>query len=161
MDDLMGIRWSKLLINCSFSGISAALGCTFGEILENEKAFKYAQYIARECIRVSEVQGYKMVPMAHGKDFKALMDFETEEDRPATARIYHELWGSVKSGKASMLQDLEKGLRSEIDAINGVLSKAGRRFGVPTPVNDRVVKIVKAIEKNRFKPCIENLRMFE
>lgn len=129
-EDLMGIRWSKLLINCSFSGISAALGCTFGEILENEKAFKYAQYIARECIRVSEVQGYEMVPMAEGKDFKALMDFETEADRPATAWIYHELWGSVKSGKSSMLQDLEKGLRSEIDAINGLLSRTGRMFEV-------------------------------
>ncbi|MBN1625087.1 MAG: 2-dehydropantoate 2-reductase [Deltaproteobacteria bacterium] len=161
IDNLMGIRWSKLLINCSFSGICAALGCTFGEILENEKAFKYAQYIARECIRVSEVQGYEMVPMADGKNFKALMDFEREEDRPATARIYHELWGSVKSGKASMLQDLEKGRRSEIDAINGLLSRTGRRFGVPTPVNDRVVKIVKAIEKKRLNPCIENLEIFK
>ncbi len=160
MDNLMGIRWSKLLINCSFSGMSAALGCTFGEILENEKAFKYAQYIARECIRVTEGQGYEMVPMAYGKSFKSLMDFNTEEGRHSTAWIYHELWGSVKSGKASMLQDLEKGLKSEIEAINGVLSKTGRRLGIPTPVNDKVVEIVKAIEKNSFKPGIENLNMF-
>jgi len=160
IDNLMGIRWSKLLINCSFSGMSAALGCTFGEILENKKALKCAQYIAKECIHVTEAQGYEMVPMAQGKSFKALMDFNTEEDRHSTAWIYHELWGSVKSGKASMLQDLEKGLKSEIDAINGVLSKTGKRLGIPTPVNDIVVEIVNAIEKNMLKPCIENLSMF-
>jgi len=160
MDDLMGIRWSKLLINCSFSGMSAALGCTFGEILENERAFKYVQYIARECIRVTEAQGYEMVPMAYGKSFKSLMDFNTEEDRHSTAWIYHELWGSVKSGKASMLRDLELGIKSEIEYINGILSKTGRKFGISTPANDRVVEIVKGIEKGLFTPCIENLNMF-
>lgn len=161
MDNLMGTRWSKLLVNCSFSGMSAALGCTFGDILENEKALKCAQYIARECIRVTEAQGYEMIPMAHGKSFKSLMDFKTEDDRPVTAWIYHELWGSAKSGKASMLQDLEKGLKSEIDAINGILSKMGRRFGIATPVNDKVIEVVKGIEKKLLKPCIENLKMFE
>jgi 2-dehydropantoate 2-reductase len=160
IDNLMGIRWSKLLVNCSFSGMSAALGCTFGEILENEKAFKCAQYIARECIRVTEAQGYEMVPMAHGKTFKTLMDFETDEERLNTAGIYRELWGAARSAKASMLQDLEMGRESEIDAINGMLSKKGREFGIPTPVNDKVVEIVKGIEDGRYKPSLDNLTMF-
>jgi 2-dehydropantoate 2-reductase len=160
MENLMAIRWGKLLVNCSFSGMSAALGCTFGVILENEKALKCAQYIARECIRVTEVQGYEMVPMAHGKSFKALMDFNTDEERIKTAGIYHELWGATASGKASMLQDLEAGRRTEIDAINGILCKKGRAFGIPTPVNDRVVEIVKGIEAGRYKPVMANLDMF-
>ena len=160
IDNLMGIRWSKLLINCSFSGMSAALGCTFGEILENEKALKCAQYIARECIRVTEVQGYEMVPMAHGKTFKTLMDFQTDEERLNTVGIYRELWGAARSAKASMLQDLEMGRQSEIDAINGLLSQKGREFGVPTPVNDTVVEIVKGIEDGQYKPAIDNLSMF-
>lgn len=160
IDNLMGIRWSKLLVNCSFSGMSAALGCTFGEILENEKAFKCAQYIARECIRVTEAQGYEMVPMAHGKTFKTLMDFETDEERLNTVGIYRELWGAARSAKASMLQDLEMGRKSEIDAINGILSKKGREFGIPTPVNDKVVKVVKGIEDGRYTQSFDNLSMF-
>jgi 2-dehydropantoate 2-reductase len=160
MENLMAIRWSKLLVNCSFSGMSAALGCTFGEILRNEKALKCAQYIARECIRVTEAQGYEMVPMAHGKSFKALMDFNTEEERIKTSGIYHELWGATASGKASMLQDLEAGRKTEIDAINGILSETGRRLGIPTPVSDKVVEIVKGIETGRFKPDMKNLDMF-
>ena len=42
--NLTGIRWSKLLVNSSFSGMSAALGCTFGEILDHPEAFRCAQY---------------------------------------------------------------------------------------------------------------------
>jgi 2-dehydropantoate 2-reductase len=156
-DNLMGIRWSKLLVNCSFSGLSAALGCTFGDILENEKALKCAQYIVRECIRVTDAQGIEMAPMAHGKNFKALMDFNTEEERLKTSWIYHELWGAAKSGKASMLQDLEKGRKCEIDAINGVLSKMGRKFGVPTPVNDNVIVLVKGKEKGLFNLHLEDM----
>ena len=44
----------------------------------------------------------------------------------------------------SMLQDLRKGKKCEIDAINGVVCQFGRKYGVPTPVNDRIVEIVKA-----------------
>jgi len=110
--DLTGIRWSKLLVNASFSGMSAALGCSFGEILENERAFVCAQHIARECIRVAGAQGIELAQIWSGIDFKALMDFDTEEERLATSRIYRELWGAVRSGKASMLQDVENGEHS-------------------------------------------------
>lgn len=157
IDNLMGIRWSKLLVNCSFSGVSAALGCTFGDILDNEHALRCAQHISRECMRVTDAQGIEMVPMAHGKTFKALMDFNTEGERLSTSWIYHELWGAARSGKASMLQDIEMGRKCEIDAINGILSKMGRKVGVLTPVNDKVVEVVKGIENKILRPCIENL----
>ena len=160
VDNLMGIRWSKLLVNCAFSGMSAALGCTFGQILASEKALRCAQHIARECIRVSEAQGIQMVPLSPGEDFKALMDFDSEEERAATSWIYHELWGAASSGKASMLQDLENGRKSEIEFINGLLSDTGREHGVPTPVSDTVVEIVKGIQSGRYRPSMENLDLF-
>ncbi len=158
--NLAGIRWSKLLVNASFSGMSAALGCSFGEILENEKAFACAQYIARECIRAAEAQGIELAQIWPGIDFKELMDFDTEQERLATSGIYGELWGAVRCGKASMLQDLENGRKSEIDFINGLLSDTGRRYGIPTPVSDTVVRIVKSIEEGKNKPCLDNLDLF-
>ena len=88
------------------------------------------------------------------------MDFETDEERLATAGIYKELWGAARSAKASMMQDLEMGRKSEIDAINGMLSKKGKEFGIPAPVNDKVVEIVKGIEDGRYTPSLENLSMF-
>jgi 2-dehydropantoate 2-reductase len=158
--DLTGIRWSKLLVNASFSGMSAALGCTFGEVLECEKAFACAQNIARECLRVAEAQGIKLAQIWPGLDFKELMDFETEEERLATAGIYRELWGAVRSGKASMLQDIENGRKSEIDFINGLVSDTGRRYQIPTPVSDTVVRVVRGIEDGEYDPCLGNLDLF-
>lgn len=71
----------------------------------------------------------------------------TTSESCRTAWIYHELWGSVKAGKVSMLQDLELGIKSEIEYINGILSKTGRKFGITTPVNDRLWKSSKALRK--------------
>jgi 2-dehydropantoate 2-reductase len=49
--------------------------------------------------------------------------------------------------KASMLQSLEKGSRTEIDFINGAVVRGGRRHGVPTPVNEALVACIKGIER--------------
>lgn len=159
--NLMGIRWSKLLVNCAFSGMSAALGCTFGQILANDAALACAQHIARECLRVAAAQGIRLEPLEPGVDFRLLMDFATEEERLATRGIYHRLWGPAAAGKASMLQDLENGRATEIEFINGLLSDAGRRHGVPTPASDTVVAIVKGVEEGRLTPRMENLSLFD
>jgi 2-dehydropantoate 2-reductase len=60
-----------------------------------------------------------------------------------------------------MLQDLEKGKRCEIDAINGVISVYGRKVNVPTPFNDKVVEIIKKIEEGIRRPSWDNLPMFD
>jgi 2-dehydropantoate 2-reductase len=158
--DIAGIRWSKLLVNASFSGMSAALGCTFGEVPDSPEAFKCAQYIARECIRAAEAQGIKMAELSPGLDFKASLDFDSDEERLTTRSIYLRLWGSARQGRSSMLQDLESGRTSEIEFINGVVSDIGDSCGVPTPANDTVVRVVKAIEAGRMRASMENLGLF-
>ena len=62
--------------------------------------------------------------------------------------------------KASMLQDLEHGKATEVDAINGVVSAFGRKVGVPTPMNDKVVDIVHRIEKGELSASFDNLSKF-
>lgn len=59
-----------------------------------------------------------------------------------------------------MLQDLEKNLKTEIDAINGVVCEYGRKTGIPTPANDTVVKIVKGLETGTYKFSTDNLKLF-
>ena len=63
--------------------------------------------------------------------------------------------------KASMLQDLEKGKITEVDAINGVVCDYGKKHGVPTPYNDMVRRLVHEIEENKLKPEMGNIRFFE
>jgi 2-dehydropantoate 2-reductase len=46
-----------------------------------------------------------------------------------------------------MLQDLERGRKTEIDAINGSIVREGQRLGIPTPVNEVMVMMVKVQEE--------------
>jgi len=61
----------------------------------------------------------------------------------------------------SMLQDLKKGKKCEIDAINGVVCEWGRKSGVKTPVNDRIVEIIRSIENGERKPGLQNIALFD
>ena len=158
--DLAAMRWSKLLLNASFSGMSAALGSTFGRLLEEEKAFACVQYLARESLRVAEGQGIRLPELWPGVDFKSALDFETEAERLATKKSYRRLCSPVRDGKASMLQDLEAGKQTEVEFINGLLSRTGRQVGVVTPLSDTVVRVVKAIERGEVEASFDNLRFF-
>ena len=59
-----------------------------------------------------------------------------------------------------MLQDLEHGKKTEVDSINGSVCEFGRRVGVPTPANDKVVEIIHRIEAGDLKPSFDNVRLF-
>lgn len=156
-ENLSGVRWSKLLVNCTMSGVSAALGCSFGAILENPEALRCAQFVARELLQVTEAMGVALPPVGRDEDFRELMYFDTEEEREQTSEIYHRLWGPSASAEASMLQDLRRGTPSEIDFINGVLSAEGKRVGVPTPVCDRLIEIVREAQTNHIIPSFADL----
>ena len=57
------------------------------------------------------------------------------------------LGGKIPNAQPSMLLDYNAGRRGEVDAINGSISRLGRKYGVPTPVNETVVGIIKARER--------------
>ena len=60
--------------------------------------------------------------------------------------------------KASMLQDLEKGRKCEVEAINGVVCEFGRRYSVATPYNDKVCEIIHEIEEGRCTCSFDNVK---
>lgn len=144
MDNLMEVRWNKVLQNACFSGMSAALGCTFGDVLANPKAMECLAHIADEVIKVCHAQGYRMAE-AFGEDFESL-ELGSDKDIPDKMALYHRVWDPHVKLKASMLQDLEKGRKTEIEYINGIVCAKGREFGVATPFNDKVVELVKEAE---------------
>ena len=61
----------------------------------------------------------------------------------------------------SMLQDLKRGKICEIDAINGVVCQWGRKCGIPTPINDRIVEIIKKEQAGELPLAKENIRLFD
>src|SRR5437764_8180161 len=59
--------------------------------------------------------------------------------------------------KPSMLQDFERGRRTEIDFINGYVADVGRRLGVPVPLNEAVTALVHRIEQRLSAPHLDRL----
>lgn len=143
LTNLMGIRYTKLLMNSTFSGMSAALNGLFSDVLANPKAMVCVAHIADEVIKVCHGLGYRMVEM-QGSDFEFL-ELNSKADIPSKMEFYKKVWGR-HNNKASMLQDLEKGKKTEIDYINGVVCRGGRQCNIPTPFNDKVVELVKEAE---------------
>ena len=158
LTNLMGIRWTKLLMNATFSGMSAALGCSFRDVLADEKAMTCIAYIADETIKVCHGKGYRMVEM-QGADMEFL-ELGSKADIAGKMDFYRKVWGR-HNNKASMLQDLEKGNNTEIDHINGVVCRSGRECGIATPFNDKVVEIVKQAEARRTVTDFGNLARFD
>lgn len=147
LPNLMGIRWSKLLMNATFSGMSAALGCTFGDVLDHEQAMFCLAHLADETIKVCHASGYEMVEM-NGLNM-ADLELKSASDIVNKLPMYHRVWNAHRKLKASMLQDLEKGRPCEIDFINGVVSTTGKMLGISTPFNDKVVELVKEAEQRK------------
>lgn len=155
-ENLMGLRWNKLLQNTTFSGMSTFIGATFGDVLDTPEALKAATYIGRETIRACEASGVKMEPFHLGGDavldFKDLFEFSSEEERVEKQKKVSAMWDKARALEASMLQDLQKGMsKTEVLAINGVVCDAGRKFGVPTPVSDIVVSVIQEKEQKKLK----------
>ena len=159
-ENFLGTRWSKLLINASFSGMSAVLGCTFGEAAGPKESRKVVQAIIKECIDVCQKGGIRIEPV-QGKDIVKLLNYTNPLKKAFSFFIIPIAIRKHAKLKASMLQDLEKGKLTEVDAINGAVSEYGRKVGFPTPVNDKVVEIIHKIEKGELKPGFENLKYFK
>lgn len=158
--NLLGIRWSKLLMNSALSGMSAALGCTFGEIIDDEKAVRCAAHVADELIRVADLKGIGLEVIIPGKDFNELK-FDDEAGRDHAVEFLRDVYSVHRPQKASMMQDMEKGRPCEIDYINGIVSQNGVKYGLDTPFNDLIVRIVKEFESGEIPfPTMANLERF-
>jgi len=162
--NLLGLRWCKVLMNATFSGISTVMGDTFGAVMDDPIGLKAVTFIGRECVRSVAASGVAMEPF-HGAgfqiDFTKVFEFSNEEERLITEASAKKLWGPHRALEASMLQDLQKGRKCEIDFIVGVVSALGKQHGVPTPVCDKVVEIVKMIEGGELKLDHSNLKYLE
>lgn len=128
-DNIMGVMWDKLLVNVSTGALSGITGQVYGSLYAVPEIEATAIAAVAEAMAVAEASGVKL-------SIKAPRD----------------AWLMAAEGlpyefKTSMLQSLEKGSITEIDFINGSVVRAGRKYNVPTPVNQTLVAAIKGIER--------------
>ena len=154
--NLWGERWSKLAVNCMANPLAGLSGLGSAEVRTAPIPRRIAIHVAAEVIQVGRAAGYEVEPI-YGIDARRFVDAAQGKGRAA---VEADMAASVKfltGGRPSMLQDVMKGRRTEIDYLNGYVSQQGKRLGVATPVNDAVVAAVRQHGVGTLKPDPKNL----
>jgi len=158
-ENFIGARWAKLMINAAFSGLSVVTGATFGALSKECATRRLAVTIIKECIDVAHAAGIKIEPI-QGKDVVKLMYYKTWIKQRFAMFILPFAMRKHKNIRSSMLRDIERGRETEVDAINGVVAAYGDKYGVDTPLNDKVISVVRQIEAGELVPDWKNIRYF-
>jgi len=157
--NLWGERWSKLTTNSMLNALASITLMNNAELRQAPEVFDITVQIAGEAITVAQALGVHVEPIngiapalyldaARGKGLEVLRAKWVEGGR------------SVGAGRPSLLQDVLKGRRTEIDYLNGLVARKGREVGIPTPMNDVVITVTKQVESGEIKPGPENLKLF-
>jgi len=137
--NLWGERWSKLALNCMLNPLAGLSGLGTAEVRTEPLTRRIAAHIGAEVVRVGTALGHRVEPILG----IAANRFAEAEDGAAIEVLGKEIAadaGSRSGGRPSMLQDVMKGRRTEIDYMNGFVAAEGGRAGIPTPFNDAVVE---------------------
>jgi 2-dehydropantoate 2-reductase len=146
-DDIFGALWAKLALNCMINALTAVSDLRTSELWAVGRPLMIS--LAAEAAAVARAQGREMRPIhlvASGADLSP--DLLLEDPAHAEVLMAREATARGNAGAAgvtSMLQDLRKGRRPEIDYINGYVVREGERLGVATPVNAAVTSLLRAV----------------
>ena len=148
--NIRGQVWSKLLVNSAFSGLGAVSGLLYEEVVADPDGSEAALAVWREGHDAGMAQGLELEDVL-GVPANALVVRGSEDQARADAALEIAM-RQAGATKASMLQDLERGLKTEVDVINGAVVEKGREHGIETPLNAHVVELMHAMERGERKP---------
>ena len=123
------LLWGKLAVNTAINPLTAVLRVPNGWLAENEAARAVMAEAARETARVAAARGIRL-------------------PYPDAAQQALRVAQATAANRSSMLQDILRGVPTEIEAICGEVIRYGRRCAVPTPVNEALYHLVCALENN-------------
>jgi 2-dehydropantoate 2-reductase len=125
-DNVRGILWSKLILNCAYNALSAIARQPYGALAQAEGVQAVMRDVVDECLAVARADG--VVP--------------ADEAWAAVERIAQ----TMPTQFSSTAQDLMRGKPSEIDHLNGYVMRRGAALGVATPVNRVLHTLVKLLD---------------
>ena len=154
--NLWGERWSKLAINCMANPIAGLSGLGTAELRVEKGPRRLAVYLGAEVIGVGRARGYEVEPIwgiaaqrfVDAVGGRGLDEVEADISRDAKSR---------SGGRPSLLQDVMRRRRTEIEYLNGHVVNEGRRVGVPTPINEAVVDLYRGYGVGQLEPDPRNL----
>lgn len=131
-EDIWSAIWEKVLYNCSLNPLGAILEVPYGSLGESEESRGIIKVILNEIFLVMQAKGVKIPHQSSDEFYQYLMN---------------RLLPPTVSHRASMLQDIQMGRMTEIDALNGAICQYARDLGIQTPYNDLLTSLIKFKEK--------------
>jgi len=128
--DVMAELWSKLMVNCAYNAISGIAQAPYGQLVALPEVRALQEAVVREVVAIAQADGVNLP-----------LDGALE----AMRRIAPAMPGQL----SSTAQDMARGKPSEIDHLNGFVSRRGRDLGIETPPNQALHALVKLIESKR------------
>lgn len=131
--DILRILWWKFMINVGVNQASAVLRAPYGIFQTTAEAAGLMKSLMLEVVELAQKAGIELTP----KDLEA----------------WHQVLVTLSpDGKTSMLQDIEAGRKTEVEIFAGKVVALGRQYGVPTPVNETIMRIIKVVEDGTGAP---------
>ena len=153
--NLTGAIWSKLLINCSVTTLGALCSQTMRQYMETEAGKKVFRRTYEEALSVALAIGTRLerlavdpIPPGWSNNSGA------GEDYDSWVKAVIDFYGDIKP---SMLQDLERGRKTEIDFINGYVGTLGHASGVSVHMNATITDLVHQIERGVLQPTRDRM----
>jgi 2-dehydropantoate 2-reductase len=129
-DDIRRDLWMKLIVNCGINPLTAVTGVPNGGLLQVRELRNAMERAVREAVAVARAEGV------------AIEQDEAMERTVEVARLTAE-------NRSSMLSDVERGRRTEIDAITGHVVSLAEAHGLEVPASRTLLSLVKGIESGR------------
>jgi 2-dehydropantoate 2-reductase len=130
-DNIQGELWAKLVSNCALNAISALGRARYGRIAESNDARALMRAVVDEVFAVARASGVVIPGMTDAAAaFASAMAIATQ----------------MAGARSSTAQDVERGRRTEIDALNGYVARRAAELGVPAPLNHALCTLVKLLE---------------
>ncbi len=130
-NEIMRSVWGKIIYNSALNPLGAILEVPYGKLAEIDFSKDLMDQVIEEIFAVLKAVNQTTMwenAAAYSKDF------------------YSQLVPSTAAHHASMLQDIQRGRKTEIDSLNGAVVELGQRYGVETPVNRFITMMLKAKE---------------
>ena len=154
--NLFGERWSKLAVNCMANPLAGLSGYGTAEVRSEPVPRRIAIQIAAEVVRVGRAAGHEVEPLM-GIAASRIVDAAEGRGLEAVEAEMVAAGGRSRGGRPSLLQDILRGRRTEVDELNGFVVAEGKRLGVPTPFNEAIVREVHRHGVGTLVPDPKNL----
>jgi 2-dehydropantoate 2-reductase len=124
-----GELWAKLVVNCAYNALSAITQLPYGKMIQGAGVRELMRDVVEECLAVARSSGVTMAPDMLERTYK--------------------IAGAMPTQFSSTAQDLARGKPTEIDHLNGYVTRKGEALGIPTPANRSLWALVKLIESKK------------